>query len=640
MASRNERRKRSNKMETFISRLKDETVNYSTQFEADAEEQKLTINEDYFDESASTFFDDVMGKFDLVEDTSYESEVPLEDNDESNKKSKGDFSSLHTKLLYFCLLYKLSKSAILCLLTILNEEGVDVPISVYLFKKPQVATKVQVLKNSLSCGGNFGYLSIFENLSYCIKNSLVTFKTQYVNLKIKVGIDGIPIFKSSPVHIWPILFIMRNVGFNKPFPIAVYAGLSKPNFSGFIEKLHEELVLFKSYVNVSGFFIKITNVLFICDAPARSYCQCVKGHSGYNACPYCRIPGVYATNKVIFPYGGIYPSRTDCDYKSLSESNQLFLSPLTEVANLNCDFPPEYMHTVCLGVMRRLVVSYFSNKYGRLNCWVSENLKELLEERVKLWHSALPCEFHRKIRSFRNMHYFKATEFRTILLYTGPLLFKGIIPLKYYNHFLYLHFAMYVFIGTSHTHYYDNATSCIQHFLHNLKELFTESAYTFNAHMLSHLPEFVQELGPLDKFSAFPFENYLYLIKQRVKTGTYVFEQSINSVLTIRSLYSNQPQKDLVFSNKYPNNTALVVYNSNIVPIIITSVSDTYVASGSLLIFKSDLYDHPYPSSSIGIGRYIMSNIVVTDAKIINKCISFPDGNEYTVIPFANVFKS
>ena len=317
----------------------------------------------------------------------------MEENHESNKEYKSNFSSVHTKLLYFCLLYKLSNSAILCLLTILNKEGVDVPVSVYLFKKPQVEKKVQVLKNTLICSGNFGYLSIFENLFYCIKNSLVVFKTRYVDLNI--GIDGIPIFKSSPIQIWPILFIMKNVGFNKPLPIAVYAGLCKPNFSGFIEQIHKDLVLFISYVNVSGFFIKITNVLFICDAPARSFCQCVKNHSGYNACPYCRIPGVYASNKVIFPFGVTYPSHTGCNYKSISESNQLFLSPLAEVADLSCDFPPEYMHTVCLGVIRRLVISNFSNKYGRLNCRVSENLKELLEQRVKLWHGVLRSEFHR-----------------------------------------------------------------------------------------------------------------------------------------------------------------------------------------------------------------------------------------------------
>ena len=51
--------------------------------------------------------------------------------------------------------------------------------------------------------------------------------------------------------------------FSKPLPIAVYAGLWKPNFFGFIEQLRKELVLFKSYVNVSGFFIRITNVLLM-----------------------------------------------------------------------------------------------------------------------------------------------------------------------------------------------------------------------------------------------------------------------------------------------------------------------------------------------------------------------------------------
>ncbi|XP_065659297.1 uncharacterized protein LOC136083669 [Hydra vulgaris] len=196
-----------------------------TQGDPVIEEENVEIGEDNFDRSLPTLFDDVAGLYDLMEHKSNECEVPLRESHKSKEESMCDFSSLHLKLLYFCLLYKLSNSAILCLLTILNEEGVDVPISVYLFKKPQVAAKVQVLKNTLSCGGNYGYLSIFDNLAYCIKNSLVAFRAKYVDLKIKIGIDGIPVFKSSPVHIWPILFTMRNVGFSKPLPIAVYAGL-------------------------------------------------------------------------------------------------------------------------------------------------------------------------------------------------------------------------------------------------------------------------------------------------------------------------------------------------------------------------------------------------------------------------------
>ncbi|XP_047124899.1 uncharacterized protein LOC124807237 [Hydra vulgaris] len=118
-------------MDTFISRLKGETDSYLTQFKTVAENENVTIDEDYFDENVSSIFDEATGcDNEGDEDKNNESEVPSEENHESN-----NFSSLHTKLLYFCLLYKLSNSAILCLLTVLNEEGVDVPVSVYLFKK-------------------------------------------------------------------------------------------------------------------------------------------------------------------------------------------------------------------------------------------------------------------------------------------------------------------------------------------------------------------------------------------------------------------------------------------------------------------------------------------------------------------------
>ena len=101
----------------------------------------------------------------------FSGEVPLRETHESKEEFRCHFSSLHVKLLCFCLLYKLISSAILCLLTILNEKGVDVRVSAYLFKKLQAATKVQVLKNTLSCSGDSGYLSIFDNLVYCIKNA-------------------------------------------------------------------------------------------------------------------------------------------------------------------------------------------------------------------------------------------------------------------------------------------------------------------------------------------------------------------------------------------------------------------------------------------------------------------------------------
>ncbi|XP_065685033.1 uncharacterized protein LOC124807685 [Hydra vulgaris] len=96
MTSRNDRRKRENEMDTFISRLKGETDSYLTQFKTVAENENVTIGEDYFNENVSSIFDEATGcDNEGDEDENNKSEVPSEENHESN-----NFSSLHTKWRY------------------------------------------------------------------------------------------------------------------------------------------------------------------------------------------------------------------------------------------------------------------------------------------------------------------------------------------------------------------------------------------------------------------------------------------------------------------------------------------------------------------------------------------------------------
>lgn len=524
------------------------------------------------------------------------------------------------------------------LLTILKEEGFDVPNSLYLFKKPNVRPKLEILKANFPVGGAFAYLSILDNMKYCIKNNILQCKQNFMDLSLKVGIDGIPIFKSSPVNIWPILLYIDGL-VGRPLPVAVFVGLQKPTCSAFLHKFSEELKTFTNYVDVHGIFIKFVKVTFICDAPARAFCQGTKNHSGYNSCSYCRIPGSYCSlsKKIVFPFTETpYEKRQDQLYKKMLENNQTSLSPLADVVSLSDAFPPEYMHSVCLGVMRRLVASYMSNAHGLLRCRLSSNLKCQLNEKVKRFSHALPREFQRKIRPLNNFPYFKATEFRTILLYTGPLFFKDILQTEYYNNFLLLHFAIYVFVDPSCKPLYNNAKFCVELFVKQLKDLFGVGSQTFNAHSMLHLFDFVSNLGPLDSFSAFPFENYLYLLKQRIKSGRYVVEQTINSVLDIRSLY-HDCQRGFFLSDTYPNNCVIVRKNHNLTPILITVVDERLsLVSGFELFFSNDLYDYPYPSRSLGIGVYKKSDKFVNNVNYVRKCVLFTDSDVYYVFPFAN----
>lgn len=51
----------------------------------------------------------------------------------------------------------------------------------------------------------------------------------------------------------------------------------------------------------------------------------------------------------------------------------------------------------------------------------------------------LPSEFARQPRSLFEVERWKATEFRQFLLYTGPVVLKGIVTDTMYDHFLCLY---------------------------------------------------------------------------------------------------------------------------------------------------------------------------------------------------------
>ena len=343
------------------------------------------------------------------------------------------------------------------------------------------------------------------------------------------------------------------------------------------------------------------------------------------------------SKKVVFPFDSIvFEKRSDKNYNSSTESNQHSRSPLADVVSLRDAFPPEYMHLVCLGLVRRLIQCYLTTCHGLFPCKLTDNMKSLLDTRVHKFRNVLLAEFNRKMRSFSNHVYFKAIEFRTILLYTGPVLFQGILPREYFEHFLLLHFSMFIFVSNKFQHFYPQAKACLQRFLLQMSTLFHQSEYTFNAHIVSHLPEFVDMYGPVDNFSAFPIENYLYVLKKRIKSGSFVFSQAINAVHLIREIYVATLSPSLRYSTTYPDNCFIVLHNDVPTPLIVENVSkgDSILLSGTLLKFKSNLYNYPYDSSVIGIGKYVCTNIFVSEVHPLSKCIMFRTDSCFITIPF------
>lgn len=68
--------------------------------------------------------------------------------------------------------------------------------------------------------------------------------------------------------------------------------------------------------------------------------------------------------------------------------------------------------------MKRLVDAWMSSDF---NVQLSSNQKNLLSKRMEKIRFQQPEEFHRKIRGIEHHAKFKATDYRFILLYCGPI---------------------------------------------------------------------------------------------------------------------------------------------------------------------------------------------------------------------------
>lgn len=87
------------------------------------------------------------------------------------------------------------------------------------------------------------------------------------------------------------------------------------------------------------------------------------------------------------------------------------------------------------------------------------------------------------------------------------------------------------------------------YFVNNLQYMCSETNYTNNVHNLINLPSNVRQHGPLDNFSAFPFENFMSEIKRMIRKPNSVVaqifkrcaEQNSNFVITLhKTLQTNQ----------------------------------------------------------------------------------------------------
>ena len=205
--------------------------------------------------------------------------------------------------------------------------------------------------------------------------------------------------------------------------LAKWAGYHNISHAAITDMLHEG----------QNWKVRISAV--ICDAPACAMIKAIKGHGGYWGCGKCVQKGSWLEKVVFLEMDAAL--RTDEAFIAMEAmEHHTGPTPLTElVIGMVTAFPLDYMHLVCLGVVRRLLKFWMK---GPLATRLGSRVKEKISDKLLLLRPHIPQEFARKPRQLKDVDRWKATEFRQFLLYTGPTVLLGNLPDELYDNFMLL----------------------------------------------------------------------------------------------------------------------------------------------------------------------------------------------------------
>ena len=242
--------------------------------------------------------------------------------------------------------------------------------------------------------GNYVHIG----LKIQLEKKITEMFSDFNEVELLVHFDGLPLSKSSKSSLWPILGSIS--GPSDVILIGIYHGYEKPKSpNSFIQYFIEEVKQLTSEgVNFKNKVIPFRLKAVICDAPAKSFILCVKGHGGYSSCTKCRVEGQYFDNRICFPDTNSI-KRKDVDYINKVDEefhNEGAQSLLESVSNfgLVTNVPLDYMHLVCLSVVRKLLNLWIRGSLNGVRIQY-QNVNKISTNLLTL-RSNVPVEFSQK----------------------------------------------------------------------------------------------------------------------------------------------------------------------------------------------------------------------------------------------------
>ncbi|KYN13985.1 hypothetical protein ALC57_13815 [Trachymyrmex cornetzi] len=219
--------------------------------------------------------------------------------------------------------------------------------------------------------------------------------------------------------------------------------------------------------------------------------------------------------------------------------------------NINVDSLPIYNSSKCelwlilisidLDIVDgNIKISFMAVVYHGHNHRLPETDKNDINNQLLFLKNYMPKDFVRLPRSLEDIEYYKATELRQFLLYTGPVVLEKIMNKNIYTHFMALSCVIRILCGSALYRKYNNyALKLLEYFVKKYVMLYGEEYISHNVHGLIHLSTDCLQHGPLDSFSCFKYENYLFTIKKTIQATRNPLQQICNRLKEHEHMQNN-----------------------------------------------------------------------------------------------------
>lgn len=379
------------------------------------------------------------------------------------------------------------------------------------------------------------------------------------DISLQWNADGVQTFKSSKVSMCPLQVSINELNYRvrkeNILLVGIWAATEKPDLNLFLKPFIDEL----KDLHANGFeclppnfdepiTIKVHTILAPVDSVERCALQNIHQFNGRYGCSLCLNPGEHVPvgNGYTRVYRGeegikrtksqhrrdaIKAEREDTIVNGVKGVSLLMLLP---IFNIIRSFPPEYMHSVLLGVVKLFLSTWFDPK----NCrkpWYIGTKSQILDNRLS--KILPPCEITRTPQSVNNISQWKASEFKNFLIYYSLPCLKNLLPSVFYKHWSLLVYAIYVFDSDKiETEAYKNATRAIKKFVSDTEILYGMELMKFNVHLLLHIPKSVKDFGALWAWSAFSYESNNFVLRSMLHSSQTILQQICKSYLRFQTL--------------------------------------------------------------------------------------------------------